>query len=593
LPNSCSEEELQSMVDGVLGKSSTKLTLECTFLQALGPAAASKVESVIGWGGVPVKYTKKIPFTSGFWVMLGICLLPLALVAAGTAMDGLQESKRRRLDLVANAVGEGGGLTDAALPLTLDLPELRPRSRLHNLLNHWSLLRNGRSFLRCRPASQNTFACMDAIRTFSMAQVILGHSLFYILPSTGFGNMEQFSPPHGLLGTFWFQIIPGCFYGVDSFFLLSGFLCAYNLEQKVFSKDGSTRPGKFSIMYLFFLLNRFLRLVPLEMFCIFFATFVLPQMGNGILWNATRPGGGHCFDAAGGGQHCIDYWWTNLLFIQDVDPYTGKCFGHTWYLANDFQIYMVAPFFSLAYRIDKRLGWALLGATLAVGVAITVAQTYEYGWVPEIVAGGAKGFSNKFYFKPWCRAPAFIVGMAVGWLWPYLEQFKGRHIGRSSTLKSYAWSLVGIILCCMATFGRMAFFQCDFSTCTNAQTSPVPRFLQYMWGAFGILTWCIGLAIIMVLCFQNRFLPLIQDFLHLDMWQCLAKLTYATYLIHPCILILSFCQRDGPVDFGTPSFAFDYVSFLISSLASAFCLLMVVEKPLANLQMQVLGGSRD
>jgi len=589
LPNNCTEEELQSLVAEVLGNSSTKLSLECNFLHPLAPA--SHLSQVIGWGGVPVEYTNKIPITFGFWVMLGICLLFLALVAAGTAMDGLQEAKRRRL-ITPSAV-EGGGLTDAALPLARDLSVSRPRSSLQNLLNHWSLLRNGRSFLRCRPASQNTFACMDAVRTFSMAQVILGHSLFYILPSTGFGNMEQFSPPHGLLGTFWFQVIPGCFYGVDSFFVLSGFLCAYNLDKKVLSTDESTRPDKFSKMYLMFLLNRFLRLVPLEMFCIFFATFVLPQMGSGILWNATRPGGGHCFDASGGGQNCVDYWWTNLFFLQDVGPYTGRCFGHTWYLANDFQIYMVAPFFSLAYRINKRLGWSLLGATLAMGIGITLVQTYEYDWVPEIVAGGSKGFSNKFYFKPWCRAPAFIVGMAVGWLWPFLERFKGRHVGRRSTLTSYAWSIGGVVLCSAATFGRMLFFQCDIATCSNAEASPVPRLLQYMWGAFSILTWCIGLAIIMVLCFLNRFLPLFQGFLHLDIWQSLAKLTYATYLIHPCILILSFCQRAGPVDYSTTSFAFDYISFLISSLAAALVLFMVIEKPLANLQMQVLGGNRD
>eukprot|EP00928_Gymnodinium_smaydae_P062739 TRINITY_DN46530_c0_g1_i1.p1 TRINITY_DN46530_c0_g1~~TRINITY_DN46530_c0_g1_i1.p1 ORF type:complete len:364 (-),score=30.83 TRINITY_DN46530_c0_g1_i1:503-1456(-) len=315
-------------------------------------------------------------------------------------------------------------------------------------------------------------------------------------------------------------------------------------------------------------------------------------MGKGILWNIDRPDGMHCFDAAGGqGSGCKDYWWTCLLFLQDVDRYFLKCFAHTWYLANDFHLYMTAPLFSLAYSVHRGLGWSLLGVAVIIGLSIPIILTVQNGWVPDMIAGGNQAFAKKVYFKPWCRAPSFLAGVATAWLWNvYFQHHQGRQATSKGKLRSASFSILGISLCLAATFGRAAFFQCDLLSCMKSNTSPVPKVFQYLWAGFNMFAWSIGVCIIMTLCFQERFVPVIQDFLRLAIWQPLAKLTYAAYLIHTSVLILDYCQLEGPVEYSTPYFAFMFVSFIVGSLLAALLLFLLVEKPCANLQMKLLGG---
>lgn len=44
-----------------------------------------------------------------------------------------------------------------------------------------------------------------------------------------------------------------------------------------------------------------------------------------------------------GSNYCDSYWWSSLLYVQNyVNP--GKlCFGHSWYLMVDMQLYFISP----------------------------------------------------------------------------------------------------------------------------------------------------------------------------------------------------------------------------------------------------------
>lgn len=73
-----------------------------------------------------------------------------------------------------------------------------------------------------------------------------------------------------------------------------------------------------------------------------------------------------------------------------------------------------------------------------------MSQTAHYEWVPEIILGGGQGFNQHFYMKPWCRCPAFLIGIACGWAWPSLQRFKGRPVTPLGEVVGVVLSLVGI-----------------------------------------------------------------------------------------------------------------------------------------------------
>ena len=52
--------------------------------------------------------------------------------------------------------------------------------------------------------------------------------------------------------------------------------------------------------------------------------------------------------------------WTNFLFINNFYPkeFSDGCMGWTWYLANDFQLYCIAPVFVYLYYKRPKIGAA-------------------------------------------------------------------------------------------------------------------------------------------------------------------------------------------------------------------------------------------
>ena len=224
-------------------------------------------------------------------------------------------------------------------------------------------MRNCRSFFKTRP--NNTFAVIDALRVFSMCQVVWGHAYFYLLSTIQMANMEQFSPPHGVFSSFFFQLIPGCAFGVDSFFVMSGFLCANGFLKKVFPPapadsnsrtNNSTAATKVGKIYPKFLLLRWLRLLPTELIVIMFAYNVVPFLGSGLIWTIQHSDGqggtAQCSDGTGanaascGGIDVLK----NIFFVQNFTPSDNPmkmCFGHTWYLGVDMQLYLTVPLLCL------------------------------------------------------------------------------------------------------------------------------------------------------------------------------------------------------------------------------------------------------
>eukprot|EP00929_Paragymnodinium_shiwhaense_P054216 TRINITY_DN27165_c0_g1_i1.p1 TRINITY_DN27165_c0_g1~~TRINITY_DN27165_c0_g1_i1.p1 ORF type:complete len:809 (-),score=143.55 TRINITY_DN27165_c0_g1_i1:516-2942(-) len=598
LPNRCPQSAYAQVMAGLQGASnkSMKLDIECQFVKPVANVTqgGSKMSSFLGWGFVPIEYLNKYEVKPGTVVMVAIFSVLVVLAVAGTGtqlrLEAKAEGQRGSSRVV---VMEGGASSEPLHTGAQGQEQATSPSAFTSMLLHWSLLRNGRSFVKTRQPESNTFACLDFIRVLSMCQVILGHSFVYGLSSAGFSNIEQFLPPNGLISSLPFALVPGCFYGVDSFFLMSGFLCAHSLDRKIFSKPSATAPKNFSVMYAKFLFFRYLRLVPLLMFCIGITNYILPFLGKGVLWNITKPGNQHCSDMAGGSD-CQHYWWTNLLFIQNVDQFLMKCMPHTWYLAADFQIYLTAPFFSLAYALDRRLGWSVLALGLVVGIVLPMLLMAQYQFVPDMLFGGTD-YSRQIYMKPWSRMSPFVIGIGTAWLWN--EKFS-KHSGshettRGRAVKSVVLSVIAVALLALATFLRTVFYQCDAISCMSLEKNPAGKVFSYIWVGFSIPCWSLGMAMLMTLCFQNRFLPVLQDAMHAAFWQPIAKLTYAAYLIHTSVLILDFCQRSGMMVFTGASYLFGVTAYVVFTMALAFVLWLMFEKPIANMQMALLGGAGD
>ena len=60
-----------------------------------------------------------------------------------------------------------------------------------------------------------------------------------------------------------------------------------------------------------------------------------------------------------GYENCKKNWWTDLLYINNLNPWkmlTEPCVGQSWYLANDMQMFIVAPLFIVALFYKPLIG---------------------------------------------------------------------------------------------------------------------------------------------------------------------------------------------------------------------------------------------
>jgi hypothetical protein len=114
----------------------------------------------------------------------------------------------------------------------------------------------------------------------------------------------------------------------------------------------------------------------------------------------------------------------NLLFIDNFGDHgpNGRhyCFGWGWYLAVDFQLFMITPFIFLAYKRNKKLG-LLITFLLFLGTVITAfTMILVNDWRYPIISPKLKpqpDFMDQFYYKPYIRASAYFMGIFTGYLY--------------------------------------------------------------------------------------------------------------------------------------------------------------------------------
>ena len=182
------------------------------------------------------------------------------------------------------------------------------------------------------------FAIFDGLRVVATFVIILGNTYFYILKGAALQNMTIIQE---WMGDFIFSAVLSAEHVVDCFFWLTAFLGVYFMLKKLQRQDGVQDNTAF--IYL----NRAVRLLPLYFFAImFFWKFLVIFGGDGPLF--------YMYETT---TQCSNHWLWHLTFLNNLIPWAtaDTCLPWTWYLANDFQFFLLLPIFAgLYYDAAKR-----------------------------------------------------------------------------------------------------------------------------------------------------------------------------------------------------------------------------------------------
>ena len=116
------------------------------------------------------------------------------------------------------------------------------------------------------------------------------------------------------------------------------------------------------------------RIWPLYAAVIFLAHPVMARLGSGPFWDA------FVHDSLAG-DNCRNWWWTNLLFVNNVVPAApaDRCFPWAYYFALDIQLFVASPVVSLLYFRAPAMVFYVAMALLGVGSLVCLGAQDPFG----------------------------------------------------------------------------------------------------------------------------------------------------------------------------------------------------------------------
>ncbi|XP_074616380.1 nose resistant to fluoxetine protein 6-like [Acropora palmata] len=449
-------------------------------------------------------------------------------------------------------------------------PSESERGFLLRFLTCFSITRNTSKIMDCT-VPPGAITSVNGVRVLSMWWVILGHTFIWLLQN---GVLNDALLAFNIIHRFTFNTINSAFFSVDSFFLLSGLLVGYLAFRRLEKNE-----GRLPLFQFYF--HRFWRLTPSYMFAVLFFSNLYAFLGDGPVWFRNQ-----------NSTACDEYWWTNLLYINNFYPTSLNevCLNWSWYLANDMQFYVISPVLLLLVFRFKWTGLVLsVGGLLGVSFIVTAVIIGHYDIPVLLLSALGEGanptqppkkgldFMNKVYVKPYCRIAPYLVGIVLGYL---------IHVEKStpsqSPLRKIRRQIVCVVGWLVATaLGVLVVYGIYGETKKGGTQFNKAENIAY--GTFSRFTWGLALAWVIYAC-NKGYGSLVDKLLSASYWIPLSRMTYSAYLVHPMVLGIYFGSFQHTVEYTDRLMAFYFVSAVVMSYAAAFVLAVCVELPMMQLE---------
>ena len=333
-------------------------------------------------------------------------------------------------------------------------------------------------------------------------------------------------------------------------------------------------------------LHRLFRILPLYIMTLGFWTQIAPQLGSGPFWYQWD------FFLA----PCRAFGWTNLLFVNNFFPWdvpnVATCFYHSWYLAVDMQLFIVAPLLVFWYQSHPRGGKLATATLMFLSMLTTLFLAHHRKWSVNTFDGAAVArFETEGYAKPHIRAQIYLAGMLLGMI------LQDRRLSLTANLKTRLAMAAAIITLATVTLitvtGAYARRACNFKEWpeVNQCGSTWSASQTFWYTGISRVFWALGLGVICYLCLQGAG-GLINKFLTLHIWTPLSHLSFGAYLVHPIVIFTYQFGSRQKEPFRLATFGLDYLSVSLVSFGLALLFTLVVELPCAHLTKRLLTRPR-
>ena len=369
---------------------------------------------------------------------------------------------------------------------------------------------------------------IDGIRALAIIFVVLGH--VYTIQTPLFDG-EIMMPS-------WLRHD----YGVDMFFVISGFLIG-SILIKDYQKNGT-------ISYLKFYSRRFLRLMPVYFIVLLLGVYfmenwfnLLPEDGLPMLGDAQL-----CCNS--GNSSNTNNLWANLIYVNNFFPTEDQYMLWTWYLAIEEQFYFIAPLLLALILSKPKKGVFILSLLFLLSFLIRYIIVYAYDLFPYNYWNSANVNEEGVNYMKITFASIYdnlysrYGGLLIGLIGSIINIFYNQKVKSILTKK---FSFIYILTSFLIVFGVL--FDINYLYFGNfadwAEITELSKYERIYWAsivAYDRNLYSIAVLVIILYSIYNKR-PLgtaINKFLSSKFFYPIAQLSYSTYLVHWMLMFWFF-----------------------------------------------------
>nr|XP_014094116.1 nose resistant to fluoxetine protein 6 [Bactrocera oleae]XP_036233465.1 nose resistant to fluoxetine protein 6 [Bactrocera oleae] len=360
-----------------------------------------------------------------------------------------------------------------------------------------------------------------------------------------------------------FQYVSSAPLLVDVFFTISGFLQAYNFMRNTKQME-TIRANNLlqNVKYFFKLLfHRYLRLGPLYLVMMGTVDLFFAYIADVSVYHISER-----FD-----EKCTQYWWRNLIFIQNLFNHNDMCLNWTWSLACEMQYFVLATILLFTYaknpRLVKGFTAAILVGTIVWSYSIGLDSKFQLSFDSVLATG------TDIYISPFVRILPYVLGAVTAW---YLLQRQSQ-IDISELKEKCFWNLAIFV-----------FFSCIYSTVKRDMSV----FLSITLFIVGRLLFSLSVCWMIVGSATGRGVWW-SRILEAKVFQHINRVTYGIYLLNPFIIAFFFSLTNASTNADPLMMCVVTSGFVVIIYLASVVFSLAFEMPYCNWSSLMLKGGRS
>uniref|UniRef100_A0A182WLD6 Acyltransferase 3 domain-containing protein n=1 Tax=Anopheles minimus TaxID=112268 RepID=A0A182WLD6_9DIPT len=429
------------------------------------------------------------------------------------------------------------------------------------IVSAFSLRRNWNR-LRTEPDStlHRDLLYIDGLRVIVNHLVIVLHNFLIAsaAPSQNYGDLEtimSFAPLRMYLSSNAFL--------VQVFFTIGGYLLSVN-----FLRDAEKTP--INARYIGNkTLNRLLRLLPV------YGYFLLFSVSLNVRFDVNL-NGYRLFTAEN--AICRQNWWANLMFVNNFVWPKELCLMHTWYLAADLQLFLMAlGVLVVIHRWPKRVGAVFLcGVVMSFVIPGFIVHQHRLHPVMPAKLSEVKyivmydPWIRRIYLPSYANTGCYLFGVIAGYLYHAIKNNRIQ-LQRSLLYKTIDACvtpiLIGVVMITSLWY-----------------TVDIPK--PNLWVSLYSALYRNIIGIFVAVCFVRCAITppgIIRKVLSSKLLTTLGKLTYSAYVLHD--VVMRFILLNETIDTVVSLPKFGVYVYIVTALAffGGLVVFLTIEQPMIQL----------